>query len=258
MPAPNTRLAALIMADEYDANSSARLRVGRKLIDYIAKGSIFNTLQLHLAPYEMETVKGPLGPSPRSTLISYAASAGVSLSADTINKPFKDLPPRAYTAYIQALYEARISTFVVDDAHRFSYAELKAMTAPVRAWPGTRLVFSSNVNYSQVGLHAARLGAIYEAQAYRQGEDCSAVNRFFSAPVGRVAFECFRNGDGLLTTPDEITRMGQYLLKTPAPVEHISVYAGFDANTDLMSSGMIKHRAALDTVLKAWWAAVEA
>lgn len=252
------RISALIIADNMDAASKERISLITKYINKIAtqnkKKRMFSHIRIFLAMSEVMPTPSPL--------FETARKANIGIIADTVNTIYKQCikagTPQRYVEYLQRLVQLGVTMVCIDDAEEHTFEQIQDMVIDV---PGLRWLLSTGISTApevQRWILNLDTASRFEAQCYRQGEDVENVERWMrDVGMWAVAFEAFRNEDGVMTTPEEITKMGQYVIGANKKV--IMVY-GHDEHTDYTLPPthplfIGKQWNALATFLGKWWSA---
>lgn len=246
MAFPIGKRASLIIADNMDAGSSARISLITKYLDKIALANRAAPMFSHIRVYfHVSEVKTP------SPLFKAAKERGIGIFADTLNANYRQCKtPQEYEAHIRALMALGVTIGFVDDANVIDLATLAKM---IPAIDGFRYVLSTGiVDAREMGDLALNADADVKttAQTYLNGASVNYLKTWLrDLPMWGVDFECYRD-NGRMTTPQEIATMGREVIA--ARKGQVHVY-GHDGNTNLLSKTYASQWAALQTFLASWW-----
>lgn len=224
-------LAMFILSDNLAAMSKTRTKIIGDYIALIQSAAplkTFNALRIFLAASEAS----------KSPLIDMIHSAGITVVADTIDSVWKKTTPAAYTNYLKTLYDRGINLFCIDDCHRFSVNEIKAMTAPLTWLPDTSVILSSGASkdpLSKSSRAAALLQLPLEVQLYVSSDETGFV-RTWTNDTGMAigAIGCYSSGLGK-PLPSLSTLQAIFTNLNPA-ITNLSVF-GHNEFTDFRKLG---------------------
>ena len=239
-------LAMLIIADGFAAMSKTRTKL---ISDYIAMIQsaaplkTFNALRIFLATSE----------AAKTPLIDMIQSAGITVVADTIDSVWHTTTPTAYTNYLKTLYDRGINLFCIDDCHRYSVAQIKAMTAPLMALPDSTVILSSGATkdpLTKSARAAALLQLPLEVQLYVSPDETGFV-RTWTNDTGMAigAIGCYSSALGK-PLPNLATLQAIFTNLNPA-IPNLSVF-GHNEYTDFRKLGNKPQWKALCQLIDAW------
>jgi hypothetical protein len=255
------KIAAGIISDNMDADTKARISYLTRMLQKMATANKQGRMFSHAVIYfhKVEILK----PSP---IFKVAEDLGLEIIADTMNTNFGQVKSAAeYVDLILSLIDLKVSMGRIDDANTKPETMLLDMLADV---PGWRWILSSGVNASPAMSSLAQgvdADTKVSAQAYLNGADISFFRDWMKTkPMWSIDFESYRTPKGYMTTPDEITQMGDEVIK--AKKRRVMVYALKDQHTDFLAPETINGKknpkwlgpqwAALQGFLTRWWAEV--
>lgn len=236
-------LAMLIIADGLSAGSRSRTTLITRYLDKIAAAPSFNALRLYIAPAEIKT----------TPLVRLIQSAGLTVVADTIDTVFRTKTPEEYSAYIATLYDLGVRLFCIDDAHRYTLAQIQGMSDVVRMHEGAVCLMSSGAQaaqrlYSQQVALALMLPL--ETQIYVEADETQYIARWTEqGGMSIAAMGCYatRKGGPL---PSQETLEASFKALNPI-IPNLSVY-GHDENTDFRKAENRNQWKALCQLMDDW------
>jgi hypothetical protein len=241
-----------------DAATKGRISYLTKMLQKMAaankQGRMFSHAVIYFHKVEI------LQPSP---IFKVAEDLGIEIIADTLNANFSQVKSATeYVDLILRLIDLKVSMGRIDDANTKPEAMLLDMLADV---PGWRWILSSGVNASSAMSNLAQsidADAKVSAQTYLNGANIKFFQDWMAnKPMWSVDFEAYRTDKGYMTTPEEITAMGDEVIK--AKKRRVMVYALKDQHTDYLAPEKVggkpnskylgKQWAALQGFLARWW-----
>lgn len=250
------RLMQIFISDNMDANDPARIALLKKWINRltISKTNGFNAIRTFIAPSELGTAAA------FKEIFRLCAVSGIELVADSVNTAFQSLKRADYAAYIDTLgYVENVRAFAIDDAQRFTSLEIEAMAKPLYRHAGAIFVSTGvsagEEDIARISRVCSQLSLTFELQAYRQGESTALPGEWLETyNVGCLAFETYKtSAKGKTTSVSDITNMGKGILAQEILPRYMSVYAGKDEYTDLLTRANAERLKALDTFAAQVW-----